>query len=155
MYRLLFVCHGNICRSVMAEFVFRALAAEQGRAGCFEVASAATSREEIGNPIYPDALRCLQRHGVAVSRHAARQVTRADYDGYDRLVLMDRHNVRNLRGIIPDDPDGKVSLLLEHVDPSLLGRDSLDVADPWYTRDFEAAYDDILLGCRALLEELS
>ncbi len=154
MYRILFVCHGNICRSVMAEFVFKALAEQQGRGNLFEVDSAATSTEEIGNPIYPEAQQCLRKHGIMGAKHRARQVTLADYDYYDQLILMDSNNLRNIRRILPDDPEGKVSLLLTHVDSALLGSRSLDVADPWYTRDFETAYNDILLGCQALLKEL-
>jgi len=138
----------------MAEFVFKALAEGQCRGEDFEVDSAATSTEEIGNPIYPEAQQCLFHHGIKGAKHRARRVTRGDYDHYDRLIVMDENNLRNLRRIIPDDREGKVSMLLEHVDPAVLGRRSLDVADPWYTRDFETAYDDILLGCKALLAEL-
>lgn len=138
----------------MAEFVFKALAEEQGRVGHFEVDSAATSTEEIGNPIYPEAQQCLRGHGIVGARHRARQVTRADYEHYDQLIVMDKNNLRNLQRIIPDDPERKVSMLLEHVEPAVLGGRSLDVADPWYTRDFETAYSDILMGCKALLEEL-
>ena len=155
MHRILFICHGNICRSVMAEYVFKHLAAQAGMADRFEVDSAATSSEEIGNPIYPQALQCLRHHGIANARHSARQVTQADYDHFNQLILMEDYNLRNLRRIIPSDPEGKVSLLLAHVDPAQLGGRTLDVADPWYTRDFEAAYSDIDLGCRALLAELS
>jgi len=138
----------------MAEFVFKALADGQGRGEGFEVDSAATSTEEIGNPIYPEAQQCLLRHGIKGAKHRARRVTRADYDHYDRLIVMDENNLRNLQRIIPEDAQGKVSMLLEHVEPAVLGSRSLDVADPWYTRDFETAYDDILLGCKALLAEL-
>lgn len=155
MHRILFICHGNICRSVMAEFIFKHLAAQKGVLDCFEIDSAATSTEEIGNPIYPQALQCLRHHGIANAQHNARQVTLADYDFFDELVLMENYNLRNLRRIIPNDPEGKVSLLLSHVAPELLNGRSLDVADPWYTRDFETAYRDILLGCRALLDKYS
>lgn len=120
-----------------------------GVAHLFEIDSAATSREEIGNPIYPPAQACLQRHGIVGASHAARQVTRADYDHYDHLILMDRNNLRNIRRIIPDDPKGKICLLM-----SLVGKDR-DVADPWYTGDFEATYSDVLEGCRKLLEMIS
>ncbi len=154
MYKILFVCHGNICRSVMAEFVFKTLAKNSGRGDLFEVNSAATSTEEIGNPIYPPALKCLQGHGIMGAQHRARQVTQTDYGHYDFLILMDKNNLRNLRRIIPNDPQGKISMLLEHVDPALLGGRSIEVADPWYTNDFETAYRDILLGCQSLMDEL-
>ena len=133
----------------MAEYVFAELARRAGREDEFAVASAATSREEIGNDMYPPAKSCLRAHGIPFSRRHARQVTRADYDDYDLLVIMEEYNRRNLRRIIPDDPQGKVRTLM-----SFTGRDR-DVADPWYTDDFETAYDDILRGCTALLESLT
>lgn len=105
----------------MAEFVFKQLAAQAGLSDCFEIDSAATSTEEIGNPIYPQALQCLRHHGIADARHSARQVTKADYDYFDQLILMENYNLRNLRRIIPSDPEGKVSLLLSHVAPNRLG----------------------------------
>lgn len=154
MKRILFICHGNICRSVTAEFVFKHLAEEAGVSNRFEVDSAATSREEIGNPIYPMALRTLEAHGIKDSHHAARQVTRKDYDYYDLLVLMDEENLRGLRRIIPGDPMGKVSLLLDHTDASDKRHHGRDVADPWYTRNFDQAWEDITVGCRALLEKV-
>lgn len=149
MNKILFICHGNICRSVTAEFVMKDMVEKAGVAHLFEIDSAATSREEIGNPIYPPAQACLQRHGIVGASHAARQVTRADYDHYDHLILMDRNNLRNIRRIIPDDPEGKICLLM-----SLVGKNR-DVADPWYTGDFEATYSDVLEGCRKLLEMIS
>ena len=149
MHKVLFVCHGNICRSPMAEWVMKSLVKEARVEHLFEIDSAATSREEIGNPIYPPAQACLQRHGIVGASHAARQVTRADYDHYDHLILMDRNNLRNIRRIIPDDPEGKICLLM-----SLVGKNR-DVADPWYTGDFEATYSDVLEGCRKLLEMIS
>ncbi|MBQ1350085.1 MAG: low molecular weight phosphotyrosine protein phosphatase [Ruminococcus sp.] len=148
MTKILFVCHGNICRSPMAEFVFAELARRAGREGEFAVASAATSREEIGNDMYPPAKACLRSHGIPFARRHARQVTRADYDDYDLLIIMEEYNRRNLRRILPDDPENKVRTLM-----SFTGSDR-DVADPWYTDDFETAYDDILRGCTALLEAL-
>ena len=154
MKRILFVCHGNICRSVTAEFVFRDMAARAGVGHLFEIDSAATSREEIGNPIYPMALRTLEAHGIHGAKHAARQVTRADYDHFDYLILMDSENLYGIRRIIPTDPDGKISLLLDHTLPSDSAHHRRDVADPWYTRNFDAAWDDITTGCRALLNEL-
>ena len=149
MFKILFICHGNICRSPMAEFVFLELARRAGVSDRFEVASAATSREEIGNDMYPPAKACLRAHGIPFSRRHARQVTRADYDDYDLLIIMEDYNRRNLRRILHDDPEGKVRTLM-----SFTGRDR-DVADPWYTDDFETAYDDILRGCTALLEQLT
>ena len=154
MKKILFVCHGNICRSVTAEFVMRRMAEEAGVGERLEVDSAATSREEIGNPIYPMALRTLEAHGIHGARHAARQVTCADYDYFDMLVLMDEENLHGIRRIIPFDPEGKISLLLDHTDPRDTSHHGRDVADPWYTRNFDAAWDDIVTGCRALLEEL-
>ena len=132
----------------MAEYVFAELARRAGREDEFAVASAATSREEIGNDMYPPAKACLRAHGIPFSRRHARQVTRADYDDYDLLIIMEEYNRRNLRRILPDDPEDKVRTLM-----SFTGRDR-DVADPWYTDDFETAYDDILRGCKALLDAL-
>lgn len=132
----------------------RRMAEEAGLGERLEVDSAATSREEIGNPIYPMALRTLEAHGIQGARHAARQVTRADYDYYDLLVLMDEENLWGIRRIIPDDPEGKISLLLDHTDPSDKRHHHRDVADPWYTRNFDAAWEDITVGCKALLKEL-
>lgn len=154
MKKILFVCHGNICRSVTAEFVMRHLAEEAGLGNQLEVDSAATSREEIGNPIYPMALQTLEAHGIHGASHAARQVTVADYDYYDMLVLMDKENLWGIRRIIPHDPEGKISLLLDHTDPADRAHHNRDVADPWYTRNFDAAWDDITTGCRALMKEL-
>ena len=148
MTKILFICHGNICRSPMAEYVFAELARRAGREDEFAVASAATSREEIGNDMYPPAKACLRAHGIPFSRRRARQVTRADYDEYDLLIIMEDYNRRNLRRILPDDPEDKVRTLM-----SFTGHDR-DVADPWYTDDFETAYDDILRGCQALLDAL-
>lgn len=146
--KVLFICHGNICRSPMAERVFAYLVRRAGREHAFEIASAATSREELGNPIYPPVARLLRTHGIDAEGHAARQVTAADYAYYDHLVLMDENNRCNLLRLLGGDPDGKVSKLL-----SWAGR-SGDVADPWYTRDFEATYRDVLQGCTAMLEQL-
>ena len=148
MKRILFVCHGNICRSPMAERVFADLVRRQGGAGEFEVASAATSREEIGHPIYPPAARLLRARGIDPAGHAARQVTAEDYAYYDHLILMDAQNHRNLMRLLGGDPDGKVTSLL-----SWAGRTD-DVADPWYTGDFEATYRDVMDGCAGILEKL-
>ena len=147
MIRILFVCHGNICRSPMAELVMKDLVRRRGLAGAYEIASAATSREEIGNPIYPPARRKLAAHGIPLEDHRARQMTPADYERYDWIVAMDRANLRNIRRIIGDDPHGKVRLLLDFAD-----RPGEEVADPWYTGDFDAAWQDVIRGCGGLLE---
>ena len=148
MVKILFVCHGNICRSPMAEFVMKKLAAEAGLGDALLIESAATSREEIGNDLYPPAQRCLRRHGVPFTHRRARQVTAEDYGAYDLIVIMEEYNRRNLRGVLREDPEGKVRTLL-----SFAGSDR-DVADPWYTNDFETAYEDILEGCAAILEQI-
>ena len=143
MTKILFVCHGNICRSPMAEFVMKDLVAKAGVAADFEIASAAVSREEIGNPVYPPARRELARHGIRCDGHAARQVTMADYRKYDRIYYMDRSNARWLERMLPHDPE-KIRPLLSH-----------DVADPWYTGDFTETWNDVLEGCQAILEEFT
>ena len=143
MKKILFVCHGNICRSPMAEFVMKDLVAKAGRSGEFHIASAAVSREEIGNPVYPPARRELLRHGISCQGHAARQVTFEDYKHYDRIYYMDRNNLRWLRRLLPADD--------EKIRPFL----SRDVADPWYTGDFTATWRDIVEGCEAIMEEFA
>lgn len=142
MARILFICHGNICRSVMAQCILQDLVQKAGLAGQFEIDSGAVSREEIGNPIYPPARRELGQHGVTVLEHRARQVTEADYRYFDRLYYMDSSNRRYLERMLPRDPE-KIRPLL-----------SRDVADPWYTGDFEKTYCDLAAGCQAILEEL-
>lgn len=147
-FNVLFVCHGNICRSPMAEFILKDLV-KKARREDFFIESAAVSREEIGNPIYPPAKRCLSEHGVPFdSGKTARQVVAADYEGFDLIVCMDEWNVRLLKRIIPSDPLGKVRLMM-----SFAGINR-DVADPWYTGDFEKTYQDLMVGCRALLEKI-
>ena len=148
MKKILFVCHGNICRSPMAEFVMKDLVKKAGLASQFHIESAATSREEIGNPVYPPARRKLAEHGIRSDGHAARQMTRQDYDAYDYLVGMDSANLRNMQRICGGDSDGKLHLLMDYTDCSH------DVADPWYTGDFEATWQDVLAGCQGLLHEL-
>lgn len=142
MTKILFVCHGNICRSPMAEFVMKDLVKKAGAEARFEIASAAVSREEIGNPVYPPARRELAKHGISCDGHAAHQITRQEYEYYDRIYYMDGSNARYLRRLL-----GETSKCLP-----LLDR---DVADPWYTGDFAQTWADILEGCKAILEELA
>lgn len=149
MIKVLFICHGIICRSPMAEFVMKGLVKKAGLASQFYIESAATSREEIGNPVYPPARRKLAEHGISCDGHAARQLTNADYENYDLLIGMDSANLRNMHRICGGDPDGKLHLLMDYTDrPG-------DVADPWYTGDFEATWQDALAGCQGLLKELT
>ena len=146
MTKILFVCHGNICRSPMAEFVMKDLVKQAGLEDQFQIASAATSTEEIGNPVYPPARRKLAEHGISCAGKTARQLTKGDYAQYDLLIGMDRANIRNMNRICGGDPDGKIKLLLSYTDrPG-------DVADPWYTGDFDATWRDVLEGCQGLLK---
>ena len=148
MTKILFVCHGNICRSPMAEFILKDLVRKAGCAAEVRIASAATSREELGSPIYPPAQRQLRSHGVPFDDHRARQMTRADYDAYDLLIGMDRANLRNMYRICGGDFSGKMHLLLDFTDrPG-------EVADPWYTDDFDATWRDVEEGCRGLLKKM-
>ena len=149
MNRILFICHGNICRSPMAEAVMRHLVKEAGAARSYFIDSAATSREELGNPIYPPAKRALAAHGIPSGDHTARQMTRADYDGFDLLIGMDHRNLANMRRIAGSDPESKICLLLAYA-----GRPEDEVADPWYTGDFEATFRDVRAGCLGLLAAL-
>lgn len=145
--KVLFLCHGNICRSPMAEFILKALVRSYGLQDQFHIESAAVSSEEIGNPIYPPARRCLSQHGVQFDpEKRARKVTPQDYGRFDRIICMDSSNIRLLRRIIPDDPQGKVHLMMSYTG---MGR---DVADPWYTGDFETTFQDILTACEAMLD---
>lgn len=141
MTRILFICHGNICRSVMGEYILKEMVRRAGREAEFEIDSAAVSREEIGNRIYPPAERELRRQGIPVGSHRARQVTMEDYRHFDRLYYMDASNARWLKRLLPDDPD-KIRKLLDH-----------DVADPWYTDNFALTYEDLVQGCEQILEE--
>ncbi|MBE6269544.1 MAG: low molecular weight phosphotyrosine protein phosphatase [Prevotella ruminicola] len=152
MKKILFVCHGNICRSPMAEYVMKYLVHEAGKDQQYAIASAATSTEEIGNPVYPPARRKLAEHGIGCQGHAARQMTRADYQRYDLLIGMDSANIRNMTRICGGDPEGKIVKLLDLIAPSS-NRYGEDVSDPWYTGDFEATWQDVIEGCQALLEE--
>lgn len=149
MIKILFVCHGNICRSPMAEFIMKDLVKKAGLEDQFQIASAATSTEELGNPVYPPARRKLAEHGISCAGKTARQLTKADYVQYDLLIGMDRANIRNMNRICGGDPDGKIKLLMEFTDrPG-------DVADPWYTGDFDATWRDVLEGCQKLLKCIS
>lgn len=149
MHRIMFVCHGNICRSTMAQFVFADLVHRAGREGEFTIDSAATSREEIGNPPHYGTVQKLRKVGVPVLPHRARQITRAEYARWDYIVYMDAENRHGLMRILNGDPEDKCIRLLD-----LVGVDR-DVADPWYTGDFDATYRDVLAGCTALLERFS
>ena len=154
MVRILFVCHGNICRSPMAEFLMRHLAEKAGRGAEFEIASAATSTEEIGNGVHPGTHRILDRLGISCGGKTARQMTRADYDAWDLLIGMDSANIRNMTRICGGDPEGKIHKLMEYAAGPQKGGSAGDVADPWYTGDFETTYRDVLAGCRGLLAAL-
>ena len=149
MIRILFLCHGNICRSPMAEFIMKDLVKKAGLEQSIQIESAATSTEEIGNPVYPPARRKLLEQGIPCGQHAARQMTRADYDRFDLLIGMDRSNLRTMQRICGGDPDGKLHLLLDFTD-----RKGEEVADPWYTGDFDATWQDVQRGCRALMKQI-
>ena len=142
MVKILFVCHGNICRSPMAEFVMKDMVRKAGVAERFFIASAAVSREEIGEPVYPPARRELARHGISCEGHAAHQITRQELMDYDRIYYMDESNARYLRRLFGNDAD-KCRPLLPR-----------DVADPWYTGNFSRTWEDVVEGCRNILEEL-
>lgn len=147
MTRILFVCHGNICRSPMAEFIMKALVKARGVENEYYIESAAVSDEEYGNPIYPPAKRCLSQHGVAWgTTKSARTVRAEDYARFDRIICMDSSNLRLIRRYIPEDPQEKIHLMMSYT-----GR-SRDVADPWYTGDFEKTFQDILSACEAMLD---
>ena len=148
-HKILFVCHGNICRSPMAEFVMKHLVEERGLQDQFEIASAATSTEEIGNPVYPPARRKLAEHGIGCQGKTARQMTLEDYRYYDRIIVMDRNNIWNLKRLLGEDKDHKISLLMDYT------KRPGEVADPWYTGDFEATWRDVLEGCEGLLDSVS
>ena len=168
MIKILFVCHGNICRSPMAEFIMKDMAVragysvagincEAGEFADFEIASAATSTEEIGNPIYPQARRKLAEKGIGVqgnelgvSDKRSRRVTRDDYDYYDKIICMDYNNIRNIGRITGDDTDGKISLMLDYTE-----RAGQEVADPWYTGNFDATWRDVTEGCEGLLSSIT
>lgn len=148
MKKILFVCHGNICRSPMAEFIMKDLVKKAGQENEFYIESAATSTEEIGNSVYPPARQMLASHGISCKGKTARQMTRQDYQEFDLLIGMDSWNIRNMNRIVGDDPEDKIHKLLDYT--SRPG----DVADPWYTGNFDATWRDCLEGCTLLLQEL-
>ena len=144
--KILFVCHGNICRSPMAEFVMKDLVKKAGLSDQFEIASAATSREEIGNPVHRGTKNKLKQYGISTDGKYAIQMTSEDYRAYDYIIAMERYNLRNMERFIHGDPAHKVHLLLDFTDRGG------DIADPWYTGNFDETYDDVLEGCQGLLQ---
>ena len=148
MKKILFICHGNICRSTMAEYVMKHLVKQAGREGEFYIDSAATSTEEIGNGVHHGTRRKLAQVGIPCGDHRARQVTKQDYAEFDYIIGMDNANLRNLLRMLNNDPEGKISLLLDYTDrPGA-------IADPWYTGNFDETYRDVLEGCQGLLQKL-
>lgn len=148
MIKILFVCLGNICRSPMAEFIMKDFVKKAGLEGQFQIDSAATSTEELGNPVYPPARRKLAEHGIDCSGKTARQITRRDYDRYDYIIGMDNANIRSIRRICGGDSDGKIRRLLDFTDKPG------EVSDPWYTGDFDTAWNDIESGCHGLFDKI-
>ena len=148
MINILFVCHGNICRSTMAEFVFRDMVNKHGLGSDFHISSAATSTEEIGNPVHPETRKKLAEVGISTAGKYAVQMTKSDYSKYDYIIGMDTANIRNINRITGGDPENKVSLLLDFADGG-------SIADPWYTGDFNATYRDVLRGCQGLLKHIT
>lgn len=146
--KILFVCHGNICRSPMAEFVFRDLVKQKGLGPRFHIASAATSTEEIGNPVHRGTREKLRQHGISTEGKYAIQLTKRDYDNYDYLIGMEERNLINMKRITGGDPKGRMARLLDFSDAPG------DIADPWYTGDFDRTYEDVLVGCQALLAHI-
>ena len=149
MIKILFICHGNICRSTMEQSVMQYLVERRGLSRSFQIDSAATSREEIGNPVHPGTVRKLQKENIPVVPHQAVQMRASDYEEYDYLIGMDSANLRNMRRIVGSDPEKKMFLLLKFA-----GEEG-DIADPWYTGNFEDTYRDVRLGCEGLLKYLS
>lgn len=148
MIRVLMVCHGNICRSPMAEFVFRDMVTKEGLEEHFYIASAATSMEEIGNPVHRGTREKLRQYGISTAGKYAIQLKKSDYDKYDYILGMERWNIVNMMKILHEDPENKVCRLLDFSDKPR------DIADPWYTGDFDITYEDIVEGCEALLQHI-
>lgn len=148
MIKVMFVCLGNICRSPMAEFILKDMVKKRGINDDFQIASSATSTEEYGNPLYPPAARKLSSEGIPTTYRTAVQLKKSDYDKYDYIIAMERRNIENIKRICGGDPDNKVSLLL-----SFAGRND-NIADPWYTGNFDAAFNDIVEGCEGFLEQI-
>ena len=148
MIKVLFVCHGNICRSTMCEFVFKDMVNKRGLADSFYIASAATSREEIGNDTHYGTKRKLDEMGIPYTKRGAVQMTESDYNKFDFILGMDRHNMLNISRIIGSDPEGKVNRLLD------FSSRPRDIADPWYTGNFDVTYNDVVEGCEALLQHI-
>lgn len=149
MIKILFVCHGNICRSPMAEFLLKKLVSDKGVADKFLIESAATSTEELGNPVHYGTRQVLKKYNIDFSNKRARQINSSDYEKYDYIIGMDRYNMRNMIRVFGEDKQNKLSLLLDYTD------EPRDVADPWYTGDFSATEEDVLNGCAAFLEKLN
>lgn len=145
MIKILFICHGNICRSPMAEFVMKDLVEKEGLAEQFSIASSATSREEIGNPVHHGTRNKLAQYGISTKEKYAVQLTKKDYNTYDYLIGMEQWNIQNILKIVGSDPEKKVHCLLD------FSENPRDIADPWYTGDFDRTYEDVLEGCKALL----
>ena len=148
MKRILFVCHGNICRSTMAEFVMKHLVKQSGLEDCFFIDSKATSTEELGNPPHHGTVRKLRQVGIPVPEHRASQIRKSDYDSFDYIVGMDHWNMRNIMKIMGEDPDGKMFMLLDFT------KRPGEIADPWYKGNFDETYNDVLEGCEGMLEKL-
>ncbi|WP_101877143.1 low molecular weight protein-tyrosine-phosphatase [Lachnoclostridium edouardi] len=148
MIKILFICHGNICRSPMAEFVFRHMVKERGMGDKFHIASCATSTEEIGNPVHRGTREKLRQYGISTEGKYAVQLRKKDYDDYDYLLGMDTWNIRNILRIVKSDPENKVHRLLD------FSKEPRDIADPWYTGNFDVTYNDIVEGCQAFLDYL-
>lgn len=146
--KILMICHGNICRSPMSEYILRDMVTKRGLADQFKIASAATSREEIGNPVYPPARRKLRENGIDPSGKTARQMTKKDYEEFDYILAAESYNIRNIYRITGGDPDNKICRLLDYSDRPR------DIDDPWYTGNFDVTWDDIVEGCEAFLDHL-